>query len=29
MALVTSKEVLQQARREKYAVGAFNANNLR
>ena len=28
MALVTSKEVLQQARREKYAVGAFNANNL-
>ncbi|NPV08808.1 MAG: class II fructose-bisphosphate aldolase [Anaerolineae bacterium] len=28
MALVTSKELLRQAQREGYAVGAFNANNL-
>ncbi len=28
MALVTSKALLQRARREGYAVGAFNANNL-
>lgn len=28
MPLVTSKEILQKAQREGYAVGAFNANNL-
>jgi len=28
MPLVTTKEMLQKARREGYAVGAFNANNL-
>jgi fructose-bisphosphate aldolase class II len=28
MSLVTSKELLEKAMREKYAVGAFNANNI-
>ena len=28
MALVTSKELLQQAQKEGYAIGAFNANNM-
>ena len=28
MALVTIKEMLEKARREKYCVGAFDASNL-
>jgi len=28
MALVTTKEMLRKARKERYAVGAFNANNM-
>ena len=28
MSLVTSKKLLEEARRERYAVGAFNANNM-
>jgi fructose-bisphosphate aldolase class II len=28
MALITGKELLQKAKREKYAVGAFNINNM-